>query len=238
MARIAQAVLGEATRWREIYDLNRNQLNDPNLIYPGMILKLPAEEPASQAKQETQETEETQKAPEKQKASVEKAEQAEAVAKEESLGAKIAEGSRFLHERGYMYPPNLSSEYYHEPGKVGCCADFVCDSYAEAGFDLAAGMREQGYNTAWCPDMLAYFQNHQQVISPEGKARVGDVVFFNWDDEPDPEHVGVVSEVDDQGRPTEVIESKSFGSPSVVTALSWDPPSGRASCIAAYGRLS
>jgi hypothetical protein len=38
---IAQRELGDGQRWREIYDLNRDQISDPNLIYPGMVLKLP-----------------------------------------------------------------------------------------------------------------------------------------------------------------------------------------------------
>lgn len=38
---IAQDRLGAASRWREIYDLNRDQLNDPDKIQPGQVLKLP-----------------------------------------------------------------------------------------------------------------------------------------------------------------------------------------------------
>jgi hypothetical protein len=41
LSAIAQAKLGDGNRWREIYDLNRDQISDPNLIYPGQVLKLP-----------------------------------------------------------------------------------------------------------------------------------------------------------------------------------------------------
>lgn len=38
---IARNVLGDETRWEEIYELNRDQLESPDLIVPGMKLKLP-----------------------------------------------------------------------------------------------------------------------------------------------------------------------------------------------------
>lgn len=41
LSKIARQVLGDGNRWREIYNLNRDKLNDPNLIYPGQSLKLP-----------------------------------------------------------------------------------------------------------------------------------------------------------------------------------------------------
>ncbi|MFN4244507.1 MAG: LysM peptidoglycan-binding domain-containing protein, partial [Tepidisphaerales bacterium] len=41
LSKIAQRVLGDMNRWREIFELNRDKLSDPNKIYPGMVLKLP-----------------------------------------------------------------------------------------------------------------------------------------------------------------------------------------------------
>lgn len=39
---IAQAQLGDANRWKEIYDLNKDVIGDnPDLIHPGKTLKLP-----------------------------------------------------------------------------------------------------------------------------------------------------------------------------------------------------
>jgi LysM repeat protein len=43
LSAIAADQLGDAGRWREIYDLNRDQVADPNRIYPGQVLKLPAD---------------------------------------------------------------------------------------------------------------------------------------------------------------------------------------------------
>jgi cell wall-associated NlpC family hydrolase len=41
LAKIAQATLGDANRWREIFELNRDQISDPSLIRPGQSLRLP-----------------------------------------------------------------------------------------------------------------------------------------------------------------------------------------------------
>jgi nucleoid-associated protein YgaU len=41
LSKIAQRLLGDADRWREIHDANRDQIRDPDLIQPGQVLKLP-----------------------------------------------------------------------------------------------------------------------------------------------------------------------------------------------------
>ena len=38
---IARCLLGDSSRWRELYALNRELIKNPNLIYPGMVLALP-----------------------------------------------------------------------------------------------------------------------------------------------------------------------------------------------------
>lgn len=40
--RIAQSMLGSGSRYTEIYNLNKNKISDPNLIYPGQVLTVPA----------------------------------------------------------------------------------------------------------------------------------------------------------------------------------------------------
>lgn len=40
LAAIAQRFLGSASRWQEIFNLNRNQLSNPDRLYPGMVLRL------------------------------------------------------------------------------------------------------------------------------------------------------------------------------------------------------
>lgn len=41
LSKIAKQHLGNANRWREIYELNRAKIKDPNLIYPGQVLRMP-----------------------------------------------------------------------------------------------------------------------------------------------------------------------------------------------------
>ncbi len=43
LSAIAKQELGDANRWREIYELNKEVIGDnPDLIQPGMELKLPS----------------------------------------------------------------------------------------------------------------------------------------------------------------------------------------------------
>lgn len=41
LSRIAKRMLGSYELWEEIYKLNRNQINDPDLLLPGMVLSVP-----------------------------------------------------------------------------------------------------------------------------------------------------------------------------------------------------
>jgi LysM repeat protein len=42
LSKIAQKVYGKASLWRQIYEANKDHIKDPDLIYPGQILRLPA----------------------------------------------------------------------------------------------------------------------------------------------------------------------------------------------------
>ena len=41
LSKIAKAHLGNANAWNKIYEANRDQLDDPDKIKPGQVLKLP-----------------------------------------------------------------------------------------------------------------------------------------------------------------------------------------------------
>lgn len=41
LSKIAKRVYGKASLWRQIYEANRDHIKDPDLIYPGQILRLP-----------------------------------------------------------------------------------------------------------------------------------------------------------------------------------------------------
>jgi nucleoid-associated protein YgaU len=43
LSHIAQRVYGKASRWQAIFDANRDQLDDPDRILPGQVLRLPTQ---------------------------------------------------------------------------------------------------------------------------------------------------------------------------------------------------
>jgi nucleoid-associated protein YgaU len=42
LSKIAKHFYGNANAWRRIFDANRDQLDNPDLIKPGQVLKIPA----------------------------------------------------------------------------------------------------------------------------------------------------------------------------------------------------
>jgi len=42
LSKIAKREYGDANKWRTIYEANKDLINDPDLIYPGQDLKIPA----------------------------------------------------------------------------------------------------------------------------------------------------------------------------------------------------
>jgi nucleoid-associated protein YgaU len=42
LSKIAQELLGDASRWPEIYAANKDKIEDPNLIHPGQELTIPS----------------------------------------------------------------------------------------------------------------------------------------------------------------------------------------------------
>lgn len=210
LSRIAQRMLGDGNRWREIFELNRDQISDPNLIYPGMVLKLPGG---------SLPTTKPEPAPQPAPSSG-------------GFEGRVVDGARALIGSGYVYPPNLSDKYYHDPGRVGCCADFVCDANNAAGFDLNGTMKRLGMNPHYCPSMIDYFRDHQQFVSGRTGARVGDTVFFSWDGGSEPDHVAVVTAVDAQGRPTRIAESYNFNLKAHEVEIG-----GKLDNIMGYGRI-
>ena len=49
LSKIARKFYGDANRWREIFAANRDQLDNPDLIQPGQVLKIPADDAPSNA---------------------------------------------------------------------------------------------------------------------------------------------------------------------------------------------
>ena len=43
LSKIAKRELGDANKWHAIFEANRDQIKNPDLIHPGQVLTLPAE---------------------------------------------------------------------------------------------------------------------------------------------------------------------------------------------------
>jgi nucleoid-associated protein YgaU len=43
LSKIAKREYGDAQKWKLIFEANRDQIKDPDLIHPGQTLKIPAE---------------------------------------------------------------------------------------------------------------------------------------------------------------------------------------------------
>ena len=41
LSKIAKQLYGDMHRWKEIYEANRDRINDPDLIQPGWTLRIP-----------------------------------------------------------------------------------------------------------------------------------------------------------------------------------------------------
>jgi nucleoid-associated protein YgaU len=41
LSKIAKHVYGDAQKWHQIYDANRDKISNPDLIHPGQVLTLP-----------------------------------------------------------------------------------------------------------------------------------------------------------------------------------------------------
>ena len=41
LSKIAKREYGDASKWNRIYEANRDQIKNPDLIHPGQVLKLP-----------------------------------------------------------------------------------------------------------------------------------------------------------------------------------------------------
>lgn len=42
LSKIAQERYGDGTRWKAIFEANRDQITNPDLIQPGQVLKIPS----------------------------------------------------------------------------------------------------------------------------------------------------------------------------------------------------
>jgi len=70
------------------------------------------------------------------------------------------------------------------------CAMFVSYCFDQAGLvQLVAAQSKKGF--ASCDAGLKYFAKNNQLV-PVGQAQPGDIVFFQFDQDAEPDHVGIV----------------------------------------------
>jgi nucleoid-associated protein YgaU len=41
LSKIAKKIYGDANRWKEIFEANKDKIKNPDLIHPGQVLKIP-----------------------------------------------------------------------------------------------------------------------------------------------------------------------------------------------------
>lgn len=108
LSAIAARVYGDAEAWGRLFEANRDQIANPNLIHPGQVLRVPGGQ-----------------------ASVAPAPGLSAPAS--GLGGRVAAEARALVASGYTYN---NESWNRERFRIGCCADFAVDAWAKAGVDM------------------------------------------------------------------------------------------------------
>lgn len=93
---------------------------------------------------------------------------------------------------GYKEGPNNQTMYgkWYGLDNNPWCAMFVSWCYAEAGLvSKVAASSKKGF--ASCDAGLKWFAKNNKLV-PVGNAQPGDIVFFQFDDDAEPDHVGIV----------------------------------------------
>ena len=52
-------------------------------------------------------------------------------------------------------------------------------------------------NFSWCETGVNWFKDRNQWLDPGATPNPGDIIFFDWDNSGDPDHVGIVECVED-----------------------------------------
>lgn len=97
-----------------------------------------------------------------------------------------------LQEVGTTEVPDNKTKYGKWYGMNGqpWCAMFVSWVYAQAGLSKSiAASTSKGF--ASCDLGLKWFAKKNKLV-PVGQAQEGDIVFFQFDDDAQPDHVGIV----------------------------------------------
>lgn len=94
---------------------------------------------------------------------------------------------------GYTEGPNNDTKFgvWFGLNNQPWCAMSASKKYFDAGMIKAVANTKKGF--ASCDLWLKYLTKNNQVV-PIGQARAGDLVFFQFDDDAQPDHVGIVKD--------------------------------------------
>ena len=99
---------------------------------------------------------------------------------------------RAKFEIGYTEKNDNETKYgaWYGVNKQPWCAIFVSWCYDKAGLvDKVAAQSKKGF--ASCDAGLKWFAKKNKIV-PVGEAKEGDIVFFQFDNDAQPDHVGIV----------------------------------------------
>jgi hypothetical protein len=92
---------------------------------------------------------------------------------------------------GYTEGPNNDTEFgkWFNLNNQPWCAMAASKMYSDAGILSSVANTKKGY--ASCDAWLKYLTKNNQLV-PVGQAQAGDLVFFQFDADAEPDHVGIV----------------------------------------------
>lgn len=117
-------------------------------------------------------------------------------------------------DRGYREKPNNDTKYGEWFGlnNQPWCAMFVSWCFAQNDLsDLVSAQTKKGF--ASCDAGLKWFARKNQLV-PVGKAQAGDIVFFQFDEDSQPDHVGIVVKNNNKLKRLVVAEGNTAGDSS------------------------
>jgi len=115
-------------------------------------------------------------------------------------------------EIGYAETGNNDTKYgkWYGLNNNPWCAMFVSWCFNQAGLSKkVAGQNAKGF--ASCAAGLKWFTDKNKII-PIGQAQAGDIVFFQFDTDAEPDHVGIVKWNNTTLKYLQVIEGNTIGS--------------------------
>jgi len=138
---------------------------------------------------------------------------------------------------GMPYNKNRGSSGPYHGYSAGYCTDLILDAYTwGADFNIQFALEMDYKTNPWhiyrwrdardAHDMWRYFSYSGQLHQHHNDYLPGDIVFFDWSEDGEIDHVALVAEVDYRNRPEMLIDATGVinSNPSGLTAeLPWEP---------------